>query len=89
MEMKNPDFIPFMRAALQKAVKSQTRAIETPAETARRLGVPLVPAQPEAPNSFPEHNPVVAICGQCGHECRRMSFFRCQNYPCPVQPSIF
>lgn len=54
---------------------------ETPAEKAKRIGVPLIPARPKpAPV---EANPVVSICGACGVEMRQIMNFACSRMDCP------
>lgn len=56
---------------------------ETPAQRARRLGVPLLPPRRKAlPNRDP--NPVRAVCGACGCEIRRVMMRACGREDCPV-----
>lgn len=52
----------------------------------RDLGVPVIPKLPQ--NSF-DHNPVVAICGECGRDIRRCEAYLCGHGNCPVQPKAY
>jgi hypothetical protein len=55
---------------------------ETPKQKASRLGVPLIPKKPINP---PLHNPVIAVCGECGHEFRGGVEYRsCPLQDCPT-----
>lgn len=53
------------------------------ARKAKEMGVEYIPPLPE-PKKV-ETNPVVAICGQCGRECRKVEMFSCPDSRCPVQ----
>lgn len=57
--------------------------MESPEEKAKRLGVPMIHQVAEKPKVDP--NPVVAVCGACGMEIRRVMYLSCQYYRCPVQ----
>lgn len=57
---------------------------ETPAEKARRLGVPLK-TRPIPLAVIPgDPNPVIAVCGDCGKELRRIMGYRCPQPKCPA-----
>lgn len=60
---------------------SLRRAAETPEEKARRIGVPVVPRRPPRPPVNPD--PILAVCGECGVEIRRVMMYSCQNGNCP------
>lgn len=46
--------------------------------------VPVIPPlPPESPNDM-DPNPVVAICGQCGLNLRRVMGYVCINSRCPT-----
>lgn len=49
--------------------------------------VPIIPPLPPGPNPV-EPNPVVAKCGECGLEIRRVMNFVCPNERCPIQPKV-
>lgn len=53
-------------------------------EKADKLGVPLIPRLPESQRQS-DPNPVVAICGECGREVRRVEGYSCPFSACPVQ----
>ena len=56
---------------------------ETPAEKAKRIGVPLIPAkQRPFRDPFP-HNGTVSVCGECGMEMKRVMGFVCPRSNCP------
>lgn len=54
---------------------------ETPAEKAKRIGVPLIPARPVAQPL--DQNPIVSVCSACGMEMRRVMGFSCSRSDCP------
>lgn len=57
---------------------------ETPAEKARRLGVPLIRKPiPLAPIPG-DPNPVTSVCGECGREMRRIMGYVCESADCPL-----
>lgn len=61
----------------------------TPEEKAKELDVPLIPKLPDSVANRPmDTNPVVAVCGQCGLEIRRIMGYSCSNSNCPIQPRI-
>lgn len=48
---------------------------------------PVIPPLPQdEPNLDP--NPIVAICGECNLELRRVMGYSCGNPRCPIQPRI-
>lgn len=59
---------------------------ETPAEKAKRIGVPLIPARPKP--SQPEYDPVISVCGACGMEMRRVMAYSCARADCPCFPRV-
>lgn len=59
---------------------------ETPVQKANRLGVPLIPKKDRIP--FQEPNPVIAVCGQCGHEVRSMDHRSCPQGECPFGSNV-
>jgi hypothetical protein len=65
--------------------KALTNRQETPAQKANRLGVPLVPGR--APVRY-DHNPVIAVCGECGHEVRSMDYRACPTSNCPFGSKV-
>lgn len=52
---------------------------ETPAEKARRIGVPLI--EPIKP--YPGTNATIAVCGKCGLEIKQVMGYCCPNADCP------
>lgn len=67
------------------------RQSETPAEKAKRIGVPLVPRRPKnlpVPKGDPT-NPTISICGECGIEIKVVMHYACgiPNCPCGLGPS--
>lgn len=58
---------------------------ETPAERARRLGVPLIQNDPMAKAAPTEG--VLAVCGQCGSELRKSTAGMCTRMDCPAKMS--
>ena len=49
--------------------------------------VPVIPPLPLIePN--PEPNPVVAVCGECDMEIRRVMGFVCGRARCPLRPKL-
>lgn len=56
---------------------------ETPEEKAKRLGVPCVPVMRDTSRSDDE-NPIVAVCGACGLECRQRMQYACLKAECPM-----
>ena len=55
-------------------------------EEAKRKGIPVIPKLPE-PNPFEQlnpHNPVVAVCGECGLELCKVMGYVCFNPRCPT-----
>jgi hypothetical protein len=54
---------------------------ETPAQKANRLGVPLIPKK--APPMPFSPNPVISVCGECGHEVRTLEYYSCPLGNCP------
>jgi hypothetical protein len=76
MYIDPPNKKPFVAADLEFKEK------ETPAQKASRLGVPLVPKRPV---HQPLHNPVIAVCGECGHEFRGgLEYRSCPLSNCPT-----
>ena len=66
--------------------RKRTDRAETPAEKAKRIGVPLIPARPIlAPVDL---NPIVSVCGACGTELRRVMGFVCSRTDCPCFPQV-
>ncbi len=47
-----------------------------------------LPVIPPLPKDYPptEHNPPVAICGECGRTVHMIESYSCPNSRCPVQP---
>lgn len=56
---------------------------ETPAEKAKRIGVPVVAPLPIGKNPQ-SPNPIMAICGKCGIELHRVMGYVCQHGDCPT-----
>ena len=54
---------------------------ETPAEKARRLGVPLIP-KIDKPSPY-NINHTVSVCGECSLEIKRMMGYVCPKSNCP------
>jgi hypothetical protein len=59
---------------------------ETPLQKANRLGVPLIPKK--APPLPHNPNPVIAVCGQCGHEVRSFDYRSCPLGNCPFGSTV-
>jgi hypothetical protein len=59
---------------------------ETFAQKANRLGVPLIPKKERVP--FRDPNPIIAVCGQCGHEVRSTEYRACPKGECPFGSSV-
>ena len=59
---------------------------ETPIQKANRLGVPLIPKMPKISNLDP--NPVIAVCGECGHEIRGKDMRSCPLGNCPLGGNV-
>lgn len=62
--------------------------MKTPEEKAREHGVPVIPKLPEYTQKPYDPNPVVAICGECGREIRKIEGYSCLEARCPVQPKF-
>lgn len=59
------------------------RAAERRAED---LGVPLLRPKPKLP--IHDSNPVVAICGACGIEVRKVMSMACRRADCPLSDGV-
>jgi hypothetical protein len=57
-------------------------------QTRRGKYVPVIPPLAPGEPDF-DHDPVVAICGECNKEIRRMEFYYCMNNRCPVQHAVY
>lgn len=82
--------IPDAEIRARTAALGKESAMSEKRATTRRLPngreVPVIlPLPPEEPY---EPNPVVAICGQCGIELRKVMMYCCMNSRCPVQPRV-
>ena len=55
---------------------------ETFQQKANRLGVPLIPKK--APPMPHNPNPVISVCGECGHEVRQAEYRSCPLQNCPL-----
>lgn len=55
---------------------------ESPTQKANRLGVPVIPKK--IPIPIHDSNPVIAVCGECGHELRSMDYRSCPKSQCPI-----
>lgn len=45
------------------------------------LGVPVIPPLPK--RAGPIHNPIIAICGECGLELHQTMMYCCHRNNCP------
>ncbi|QJR01749.1 hypothetical protein HH800_05795 [Sphingobium yanoikuyae] len=61
---------------------------ETPAEKAKRIGVPLIPAKPKVPAAPFNPNRTVSVCGECGLEMKAVMGFVCSRANCPCFPQV-
>lgn len=52
---------------------------ESPADKAKRIGVPVI--EPISP--YPKPNDTVAVCGKCGLELKQVMGYCCPNADCP------
>ena len=52
------------------------------AERARKIGVPVLP--PRRADRPAEENPVVAVCGACGIDVRKVMWMACNKAECPL-----
>lgn len=59
---------------------------ETPEQKANRLGVPLIPKKTPIP--IRESNPVISVCGECGHEIRALEHYSCPQGNCPLGGTV-
>lgn len=59
----------------------------TPEETAKQLGVPLIPKLPDF-QPAPGPNPIIAVCGECGIQIMQVMGYYCTNSKCPCSPRI-
>ncbi|WP_066770021.1 hypothetical protein [Sphingobium sp. CCH11-B1] len=59
---------------------------ETPAQKAKRIGVPLIPARPKPQQ--PAFDPVISVCGACGMEMRKVMGYACPRSDCPCFPQV-
>lgn len=74
----------YMQEQAEQAAEERKRFdAMTPAQKAARLGVPLIPARKALP--VVDSNPVVAICGACGIELRKIMHMACQRSDCPTR----
>lgn len=53
-------------------------------ERARDVGVPVIPRLPTRVGP----NPVVAICGECGRDIRRLEGYVCGVSNCPLRITV-
>jgi hypothetical protein len=60
---------------------------ETPVQKANRLGVPLIPKKPNIPRDK-DPNPVIGVCGECGHELRKVEWRSCPLGNCPMGGTV-
>lgn len=67
----------------------QDRSVAMRVEDARRIGVPLVKPRNAEPDWAPEANPVIAVCGLCGRDVRRVEGYSCSQSRCPIQPKAY
>lgn len=75
-----------MNTVVKKELKFSDLGIagkdDTHAQKAARLGVPLIPRRSNVPQL---HNPVLAVCGECGHEFRGgLEYRSCPLQNCPT-----
>lgn len=45
--------------------------------------IPVIPPLPDSDPNI-DSNPIVAICGECGREIRRVEMYTCLDVRCPV-----
>lgn len=57
---------------------------ETPAEKAKRIGVPLIPKKITINPAPGNQNGAIGVCGECGIELHRVMGYVCQKTNCPT-----
>ena len=48
--------------------------------------VPIIPPRKEKPY---DSNPVIAVCGKCGHHARRIEYMACLEDECPFRTTTY
>jgi len=66
--------------AIRRLIAEDTA--ETPAEKARRIGVPLIPSPPTSVPRSPLDT--IAVCGKCGLELKGIMGYCCPQSGCPT-----
>jgi hypothetical protein len=56
---------------------------KTPEDKAKELGVPMIPPLPETKPQTDPNNPIIAICGKCGLELKKIMHYVCPDLNCP------
>ena len=51
--------------------------------------VPVIPVITRYPERDNPANPVVAICGKCGVEWRKVMWYCCMQDNCPMQTKVY